>query len=231
MDPAGQFALVDIATGEEVLSQQLLAEPTLGRVFVLRSRDHIVLVTDRLSRRPAAALGGAINVSSIYEPDYPIVTGRVYVFHRATGKPLLQVPAEIEQQGLALHQPVELPVLGFVSQTREGGGQGTRNNVSLLVLDKATGSTIERADIPDASTMRFRLYRAQEDQNVLMIDMANHRVRLEFTDEAKAPQPPSDSRVEGPRKRPGGRGVFGIFSAIAPQAPTIAKRAEAPAPR
>jgi hypothetical protein len=47
MDRAGRFELIDIASGDVVLAQDLLADPTLGRIFVLLSRDRVVLVTDR----------------------------------------------------------------------------------------------------------------------------------------------------------------------------------------
>jgi hypothetical protein len=231
MDRMGRFELMDIASGDVMLSQSLQAEPTLGRIFVLRSEERIVLVTDQLSRRPAAAIAGTVSISSIDELDFPIVTGRVYVFNRATGKPLLPVPAEVDRQGFALHQPVELPVLGFVCQTRESGTQGTPNNISLLVLNKATGGTIERADIPDATTMRFRMYPDAQNANVLNIDMANHRVRLKFTDEAAAPEPPADSDVEGTRKKPGVRGVWGIFSGTSTRGGPDGKLAGIPSTR
>jgi hypothetical protein len=173
-----------------------------------------VLVTDRENTRVA----NRSEVNSIYEPDYPIVNGRVYVFDRETGKSLLPVPAEVDRQGLALHQPVELPVLGFVSHVRESSRQGQRNNMEVLVLNKATGSTIERATIRDATTTRFRMYRNPQDADVLLIDMANHRVKLEFTEEAAAPEPPADCDVEGSRRKGGGRGVLGLFSGVEPRA-------------
>lgn len=218
VDRAGTFQLIDISSGDVMLSQQVLSEPTLRRIFVFRSRDHVILVTDRYAAQPGRrGPRGRFSVSSIYDQDYPIVTGRVYVFDRETGRPVLPVPAEVDQQGLAVCQPVELPVLGFVCHTRAGGGQGNRTNISVLLMNKATGSSIEPLEpssklfFPDATTTRFRMYREAEDSNVLMVDMANHRVRLEFTDEAAPPEPPADSDVEGGRNRSGGGGVFRFF--------------------
>jgi hypothetical protein len=222
MDQSGKFELLEIPSGEVVLSQQLLVEPILKQIFVLRSRDRIVLVTDRPSS------GG--NVHHIADGvDFPIVTGRVYVFSRSTGKPLLQLPAEVDRQGLALMQPVELPLMGFVSHsTVRAGGRGSRNNINLLVLNKETGSTLVRAEIDDASTNRFRLYPDPEDPNVVLIDLANYRLRVVFTGEAAAPEPPADSDVEGTRRK-GNRGVLGLFSraSVLPReelAPRVASR-------
>jgi hypothetical protein len=107
-------------------------------------------------------------------------------------------------------------VVGFVSHTHETGGRGRQTNISVLVLNKATGGTVERADIVEAQTPRFRMYREEDDPNVLSIDMANYRIRLRLTDEAAAPEPPADDDVEGTRRRPRTRGVFGLFSAVSP---------------
>jgi hypothetical protein len=178
----------------------------LRRIYILRSSDRIVLVTDR----PSRLTRGGNRIYSIYEPDYPIVTGRVYVFDRQSGKPLLPVPAEVDRQGLALAQPVELPLLAFVCHTNVRSNQGGRHQITLLVLDKSTGSALERADIDDATTTRFRIYPDPQNEHVILFDMANHRLRLELTDEAAAPEPPADSGVEGTRKG-GGRGVLGLF--------------------
>jgi hypothetical protein len=207
MDPSGKFDLVEIASGESAISQQLLPDREMQRIFVLQSREHVVLITDRPSRLSS----GGTRIYPIYLADYPIVSGRVYVFDRGSGKPLLPVPAEVDRQGLAVMQPVESPLVGFVSHTSTRSGQGQRTDITLLVLDKATGSALERADIADASTTRFRIYPAPDQPNVVLVDMAKYRLEIKFTDEAAAPEPPADSGVESTRKRQGGRGVLGLF--------------------
>ena len=210
MDPSGKFDLVDIASGEDVFSHELEPDRELERIYVLRSRERVVLITNRPSRPSVAGAG----IHPIHPADYPIVTGRVYLFDRESGRPLLPVPAEVDRQGLALMQPVESPLLGFVSLTNTRSGQG-RTNITLLVLDKTTGSALERTDIEDATTARFRIYPDAERPNVMLVDMAKYRLELEFTDEAAAPEPPADSGVESTRQKPRGRGVLGLFSSRA----------------
>ncbi len=58
---------------------------------------------------------------------------------------------------------------------------------------------------------RFRIYPDPENRSTLLIDMAKYRVELEFTGEAAAPEPPADAGMEGTRRRPGRRGVLGLF--------------------
>jgi len=48
----------------------------------------------------------------------PLITGHLYAFDRATGKPQWQVPASIESFGLPLDQPTESPLLVFLRQVR-----------------------------------------------------------------------------------------------------------------
>jgi hypothetical protein len=123
-----------------------------------------------------------------------MVTGRVYVFDRATGKPRWQVPAEIKQYGLVLNQPAELPVLVFAR--REIETRRNRQSVSFLFLDKVTGRLVVPPHALNRTEYNFEI--AGDGIGKLVTVFFQNRssnFSLEFTGEPVPPEPPL--QVEG----------------------------------
>jgi hypothetical protein len=183
--------------------------PLLSKIYMLRSQDQYLLITDRPSTRPQAgrsispAPGGFNN---------PLVTGRIYAFDRRTGKPQWSVPATVEQQGLMLSQPSDLPVLVFVRHILETSA-GTRTpRTSVLCLDKRTGRLLfEKGDFPFRAD--FFSLTADRAHNQVILSLPSKEITLTFTDKPEAPEPPD--QVESDEVARGqSSGIFRILGAI-----------------
>lgn len=153
MEPDGRFVMLNVADGHKLVDEKLHDELGLVNIHVLRGAQQDILVTNHLPSGMTGAFitnrgGVRIQIQAGTVPTPPnesavMVTGRVYAFDRATGKPQWLGPASVEQHGLLLTQPADLPVVVFVhtfpSQmpNRNGELRG-----SVLCLDKRNGSAV-----------------------------------------------------------------------------------------
>jgi hypothetical protein len=143
-------------------------------------------------------------------PDYPLVDGQVYAFDLRDGHSMWPVPAVIEQRGIAIVQPDDLPVLVFVDRVRKRNAGGANNKLRLLCIDRETGATIYRNDeLTDTSGTNFRIQLARGEPPTVNIEMSAKTIRLKLTDEPRSPEPPASDLVEAPRKTLG-RGLWGV---------------------
>ena len=174
LEPGGAFVLLALPDGKPIVQEALEPENALNSIYVLRSAEGYLLVTNSLPQRAqtvAAAPGGPQND--------PLINGRVYAFSRETGKKLWHNPAVIDQNGLVLTQPSELPVLVFMGHATLGG-QGTR--AIVLCIDKRTGATVYRNDALPLSINNFELI-ADPDKATVSLVLPGKRIVLRFTDE------------------------------------------------
>lgn len=201
VEPSGKFQLLNVRTGIKQLEEKL---PLLARpksVTALRSGDQLFLcVNGPPSQRLSRPIG----------PDYPIVAGQVFAFDLRDGRPLWPGPATIDQRGIALAEPTDIPILVFVDRLvkRDAGGSGAK--LRLLCVDKATGATLYRDDnLADTPGGQFRIRASHDDPASVTIEMSTKTIRLRFTDQPRSPQPPANDLVEAPRKSLG-RGLWGV---------------------
>jgi hypothetical protein len=148
----------------------------------------------------------------------------VYAFDRKGGKPVWQVPAVIDQYGLPLHQPVDVPVLTFlrhVNQAAAAPGQRTSLRGSVLCLDKRDGRILLRKDDIATQIHSFEIV-ADTDRQVVQVSLPGKLFTLKFTDEPAPPEPPAQT---GAPQRAGGLAEAGrslrtfagvLFDALTP---------------
>ncbi|MBN2473024.1 MAG: PQQ-binding-like beta-propeller repeat protein [Pirellulales bacterium] len=191
-EPDGHFVLVSLTNGRTVAEAKLEAETNLAQVFVFRSGDQYVLVTNGALSLPAdnqrmtQPLPGAL-----YKP---IGRGRVYLFDLA-GKLLWPEAVEIENQHLLLNQPSRLPVLMFGCQVYDRSQSGSRRTqVSTLFLDKRTGRRVCSQDFPNMTSMCELT--GDPQQNTVELTLMQHRLTMTFTDEPIPPALPADEQKE-----------------------------------
>lgn len=150
LEPAGKFAVIDIASGEPAFEQPLLGEydgagqPRLVSLHVIASDDQMIVIANR-NKSPDHSKDNKVRWIT---RQMPLVTGRVYALNPRTGTPQWPVPAEVEDQGLVTSQPPELPLLVFMRHFSQGEtvDQRTPFTTHVYCLDKRTGGAVMHRD-------------------------------------------------------------------------------------
>jgi outer membrane protein assembly factor BamB len=179
LQPAGQLEWIDVAAGRAAWEASLRAEPRLRRLYVHRDRSRLFVVTDRpAERQPETRV-------SVADTTYPLVTGYVYALDPDNGRALWEEPAAVVEEGLALHQPQDTPLLVFVSRVNmQQRGRGDSSRLRLLCLDKATGRTVVENDaLEDGPGGRFQVGVKHGEQAAVVVEMPLADVRLTLTDQ------------------------------------------------
>jgi outer membrane protein assembly factor BamB len=213
MQSDGRFVVLNLADGHKLIDQPLEAEQNqrnlLKSIHVLCSATQYFLVTDR-PQAPTGVpvmrgIGDVRNLgsnaqgvlSSMAEPMSELVTGHVYAFDRATGKPQWATPAYVDQQGLLLGQPSELPVLTFVRNINTlTMNHNQQMHGSVLCLDKRTGRLVYCED--ELQPLSGFDISGNPDDKTITLSLASPPnpgtsvlpITLKFTDAPVAPEPP-----------------------------------------
>ena len=133
--------------------------------------------------------------------------GFVWAVRRDDGRPLWPEPAVVRDVGLHLAQPVGLPLLLFVRQTRGDGAP----RLSLFGLDKRSGHAVldeRRLEVRPHMFVGCEVT-GEPEAGRITIRGANDTTRhvtLEYTGRAIAPRPPHQA-VATPPVVPGGSGI------------------------
>lgn len=211
MQRDGRFVLLALADGQPLVEAQLLAEPQLTGIYLQQSRERFLLITNHPPVDPKKdihvmpAPGGLNN---------PLISGRVYAFDRATGQPQWPVPAVVEQHGLLLPQPSDLPVLVFVRHlvNPKAGGR-SRTKTSILCLDKRTGRAVYQKDDFSFGTGFYHL-EGDRGAGTVAVRLPSLTVELKYTDEPIPPEPPLQAN-QSVRRPPRAASVLGsLFRAF-----------------
>ncbi|MGB6043372.1 MAG: PQQ-binding-like beta-propeller repeat protein [Pirellulales bacterium] len=196
----GHFFLLDLVTGEAVVDRMLEPEPQLKGIYLMRSSDHLMLITN----------SGATTQDNKYRygPWPPpngstndFISGRVYSLDIETGEPLWSLPAEIDRQGFVTNQPVESPVIVFARVLREKNSSQTK--MTMTFLDKRTGRLlIPPKDLPRNHHNYYEVvcYPTRNAIAIYLQDPKNS-FELTFTDQPIPPGPPL--RVARPDSKSG----------------------------
>lgn len=194
-EPSGRVVLVDMADGSLVADYQGPALRSFDTVHLLAGFDAVTVMVSR-----AAAGGEQRRISPFNTLDYPAINGFAYVFDRADGQMRWNRPAQLRQQAFMLTQGRDLPAILFASGLSTRNGQGSRMRTSMLLLDKATGRTVMRADDLDSAAGGYcQPFVAESDDDAdrqLAIEMSSQNVAVRFTDRPRAPAPPAMDEVE-----------------------------------
>jgi hypothetical protein len=137
--------------------------------------------------------------------EYPLVNGPVYAFDCRSGRALWPSPAYVEERGLVLGAPDDLPLVVFADrETRRETGAGT-TKLRLLCLDKSTGQSVfHNDDLLDIADGLFRI-RASHGQQTrsereITIETTAQTIRLTLTTQTRPPEPPARDELVAQRE-------------------------------
>jgi hypothetical protein len=240
VEPQGRFTLLALADGRELIQAAIEPEPMLSEVFLLGSDADVTPVTSR----PATRTKRSRDVQPIPPGgDCPLVSGHVHVFERSTGRKLWPVGAVVEQHGLALNQPAQLPCLVFarhIVESSDGsgpyGGRPPNGQTGVLCLDKRTGRALLRRDDLPPGIAAYDVAADPARSQVTIAFAQRPTLVLQFTDEPTPPEPPWQSGLEtaaAPRGRSGGIAELGgaLIRAIGGGQPSVSRPEDDPPPR
>jgi hypothetical protein len=110
-----------------------------------------------------------------------------------SGEALWHIPAEIDQYGLPLDQPSELPVLTFLRHAAPTVERGPRRTqTSILCIDKRDGRILlQRENIP-AATHSYKVVGRPAEKTV-RVQLPGQSFTIRFSDEPVAPEPPAQT--------------------------------------
>ncbi len=193
MQPDGEFSLVRLADGERFVQENLRKDNRLAGIFVLPFDEGYLLVTQ--SRAPS-------NSNFTVRPypqtvDCTLVTGMVYGFDRESGQKLWP-EVSVEQQGLQVRQPSELPVLVFVRQMFRARPIRSRDPLlSVMCIDKRSGRIVyQKDDLPGTNLASCRMT-ADPAARTVEVAVPTRNITLTYTSN------PIDSQAA--RSEPGDR--------------------------
>jgi outer membrane protein assembly factor BamB len=190
LEPGGRFLVRRLSDAPPEIDARLEAEPTLSSIYILPSREDYALVTDG----SGGAEDDAVQVREVPGGlPAPLVHGRLYVFARQTGQPRWKVPAVIDNFGLPLFQPTDLPTLWFLrqvstNQTRRAAAPSDRT--SVLCLDKRTGRRLLSEENIRARTTSYEVV-AQPADKTVHLHLPGRTLSVRFTDQPIPPEPPA----------------------------------------
>ncbi len=186
MQPDGKFTMLDLADGHKTIDDKLEAEPSLQRIFVLRSKGQDILVTDHPFVPDRPPNKSFMPPQGANEWACRLVTGRLYAFDRATGKQRWPAPAAVEQHGLLLNSPAELPVIVFLRMVQPNPGTA---HGSVLCIDKCSGRMVYEFDELPQMMANYDLSGDAKEKSVT-ITTPPQSITLNYTDAPIPPEPP-----------------------------------------
>jgi hypothetical protein len=200
LEPGGQFTIVSLASGKELLSQRpkdlaKLADNDLDSILVLRSTDQYLLMANQ---RPTD-VDRTFNAQPLPAGQMPGLSchGHLLAFDRASGSEQWPAAAFISQHGLAPDQPIDSPILFFVRKlSTMRGGAARRNTMSVLAIDKRDGRIVFEDDsfLGDASYADLEADPAEHTVSLTVSAYQESRtVTIKLTDQPAAPQPPAQT--------------------------------------
>jgi len=193
--PDGTFSLIRLSDGERLIEQKLAPARTLVGIHLLAGEAGYILATN--ASTPANSNRSIQPFPQI--PECPLVTGQLQAFDR-TGKPLWASPLAVEQHGLLLTQPSELPVLVFLRQMNRPGPLSSRDpKLSVMCVDKRTGNLVYNKDDLDGTVLSSCSLTADPAARTVTISVPTQTITLSYTGQSEEPQAarprPDDARL------------------------------------
>jgi len=187
----GRFVIRSLQDDQIEIEASLKAEENLMSIHVLRSMDQYILATNRsVSTQPNSTAATIRAISS--GTAMPLVTGNVYAFDRASGKPSWDAPVAVERFGFPVNQPTESPVLLFLRHMKPATSSGgTRYQTSILCIDRRNGKKlVQKDDIPQ-QTYTYDIIADRQKQTVTA-SLPNTSIVIKMADETTPTEEPSE---------------------------------------
>ncbi|MCH8047010.1 MAG: hypothetical protein IID44_25185 [Planctomycetes bacterium] len=188
LEPNGHF-VIHALEDRRLLVEAHVEVEEIDSIYVIPSRERYLLVvnrplrgSERDNRVTAAPSGSDINLK--------MLNARVYAFDRVGGKQRWPAAARVEQFGLLLHQPRELPVFVVARQVKLSG---SRIACEVLCIDKRSGRLVYRSPAFSKPITNYTIAGDPSQRAVSLVIQSGERptyVRLVFSDQPTAPDPP-----------------------------------------
>ena len=181
---------ISLRDGQKLIDEQLEPEPMLHDIAVQAGSQQVVLIANRPSRHPNAA-NRVVAPVLMADPTSPLVSGHVYAFDAATGKPQWPAPAIVETHYALLSYGQDLPVILFLRPTQVHSIQGAGEiKSSVLFLDRRSGRAVHQEELAQPlNNMNFELVGDHRAKTVSLM-LPNQTVTLHYTDDPLPPEPP-----------------------------------------
>lgn len=190
LQPDGDFLVLSLPDGTLRLKANVEPEQDLASIHVLRSSRQYLLCTNKNEidydekRKIQPAPHGF---------QTPLVGGRVYAFDRSSGEPMWQVPAVIDQYGLPLDQPAELPLLTFLRHATPTVERGPRRTqTSILCLDRRDGRILLQKENIPAATHSYSVV-GRPAEKAIRVQLPGQSFTFRFSDAPVPPEPPAQT--------------------------------------
>ncbi|HTU27243.1 MAG TPA: PQQ-binding-like beta-propeller repeat protein, partial [Pirellulales bacterium] len=183
LEKSGKFLLVRLADGRKLVEEKLDSDEALSGICLLRSADQYLLVTNS----PPTNTDNNLNIQPPNGLNNdPLINGRVYAFDRSSGAKLWPRPVVVQQQGLILSQPCNLPLLFFLCNRHRQTAAGQPEAKSVVqVIDKRNGRQVMlRDDLPMITNFEIK---GERDESAVTLLLPTNMFTFRLTDD---PLPP-----------------------------------------
>ncbi|MDY0165501.1 MAG: PQQ-binding-like beta-propeller repeat protein [Thermoguttaceae bacterium] len=182
LGPDGVLKLIRMHDGRVIFDEKLAGEATATEMHLVRAGSRYLVVTNRPRIQDQAR-----RINPLPGTHYrPIGSGRVYAFDME-GQLLWPKPAIVETQLLVLHQPEDLPVFVFASQSYDPQRAGAeRFTTRVACLDKRNGRMVYRGSFT-GPTATFEVV-GDPETNSIEIQLQQNVVRFQLTDTPLSPE-------------------------------------------
>ncbi|HAY81541.1 MAG TPA: hypothetical protein DCY79_17195, partial [Planctomycetaceae bacterium] len=196
MERQGDFRVISVRTGEEVVAAKLEREPALQTLHVFDSQDQYMIVANRQFEGNSSSNDVSFEPISVRGLGMEFVSGKVYAWDKAKQSLSWPAPAYVERYGLLLDQPSSLPMLVFARHVARGGSPvgnsaPAKRATALLGIDKRTGQGVldmNEQQLPFQTT-GMKLFAKPAEQSVTVV-VSNQPVVAAYVGGDVPPEPP-----------------------------------------
>lgn len=176
----GKFALLALPSGEAQIEAEVTPEPSLDKIYLLRSATRDMLVTNRPWQHR-----NNFNVMAAPSPGGEVIDGMIHGFDRQTGKKVYST--RLEHKGLSNSQPYDLPILTFAANIQAHTRNAQTPHGNVMCLDKRSGRVIYEEDLP--GPIGSVDVACDVDKHEVLVRTMKSSKRLVFTDRPVAAAP------------------------------------------
>ncbi|TVS18003.1 MAG: hypothetical protein EA424_11765 [Planctomycetaceae bacterium] len=187
LQPDGRLVIRSLGGDAVLVETQVQPEQGLLSLYVIRSQQQYLVVTNRTARvepnTPAASIRSIVSGTAT-----PLVSGHAYAFDRGTGQSVWEEPFPVDRFGFPEDQPSESPVLLLLRHYRPDSTRGTQQHTAMLALARHDGRQVmDKGDIP-AQTYTYDVTADRLQQSVT-IGLPSRNITMKMTDNP-VPEPP-----------------------------------------
>ena len=206
VDTKGRSFIIDAENGEVLVEDSVERVASIGGVHLIAGSDHFTLAV----QTKQAKNGNRRRILAVNKFDFPLFEGHLYVYKRSDGKPAFPGPATIQQHGLMLSQPTDLPVIPFVSNHPRQTSRGGSNSLRLTLLERSSGRLLYLNEELPISVNHFLIKASDTEPDKILVEMMSKNLTLEFSNNPRPPEPPFRQELFSKESK----GILGIAEGL-----------------